>query len=414
MHGDVSRALNEHLNIMTPCDLCELTEHIQFKELRTVIGVMYGPWPEAVAERYCYIILFKNLTYFLKMSVEKVFFAVHDSPACHYRSSSRHYSCQSFSNHVRVSSQSSGMDCEIIDTLLSLFDEGIAIYFPSEVFNFTVYFFKGLINGYRSHRHRTISDNPLTGLVDIVACRKVHKCVATPITAPHGLAYFLFDSGRKGGVTDIGIEFYQKITADNHRFCFRVVYVGRKHCSAGGYFITYKLRSDMAFDSKSVGIGVFTDSHIFHLRGDDSLSCESHLGYGFAFLRSARCISVSEADIVEGFVSFSRFAVIGGYRWQLFEIVAAGNPLLTHARESLVDVNRYCGIGIGSARIVNCYGGIFSSHFLSIDDFHRWSEIDLSHRDFDWVNLTRNVDFFRGGIGTDVYVFYFHCFVLGI
>ncbi len=79
------------------------------------------------------------------------------------------------------------MDREIVHALLGLFDQCVAVDFPCQIFHTPVHFLQSLIYRHCAHRHRTVAYDPLSGLVDIVAGREVHKRVAAPVAAPHGL-----------------------------------------------------------------------------------------------------------------------------------------------------------------------------------------------------------------------------------
>ena len=68
----------------------------------------------------------------------------------------------------------SGMDGEVVNPLLTLLDQGVAVYLPSEFTHVAVHFFKSLVNGHSSHRHRTIAYDPLAGFMDIVAGAQIH------------------------------------------------------------------------------------------------------------------------------------------------------------------------------------------------------------------------------------------------
>ncbi len=92
---------------------------------------------------------------------------------------------------------------EVINSLFALFDKCIAVYLPCQFLYITVYFLKCLIDRYSPHRYWAVADNPLAGLVYVVACREVHQCVSAPIAAPHGFFNLFLYAGRESGVSDI-------------------------------------------------------------------------------------------------------------------------------------------------------------------------------------------------------------------
>ena len=51
--------------------------------------------------------------------------------------------------------------------------------------------------------------------------------VSAPHARPTHFLDFLFDRGSHGAVADVGVDLYQEITADRHRFGFRMIDIGR-------------------------------------------------------------------------------------------------------------------------------------------------------------------------------------------
>ena len=60
---------------------------------------------------------------------------------------------------------------EVVYALFALFNQGIAVELPREVFHFAVHFLHCLINGNRTYGNRTVADNPFAGFVDIFSGR---------------------------------------------------------------------------------------------------------------------------------------------------------------------------------------------------------------------------------------------------
>src|SRR5439155_26720038 len=108
---------------------------------------------------------------------------------------------------------------------------------------------------------------------------------------------------------DIGVNFYQEIPPDDHRFAFWVVDVGRDDRATTRNFVAHELGRDLARDicaegfagmllSKIVSVvavivdrgagitdpsycaPVFADGNEFHLWSDDALPCVPELSHG--------------------------------------------------------------------------------------------------------------------------------------
>ena len=102
VHGHVAGALDEHLHIVAPCDFGEFAEHVEFEELRAVVGVVYGAGAQSVAERHGHVIPGQNLAYLLEMGIEEILFVVDHGPPGHDGSSAAHNAGEAFGDHVGV------------------------------------------------------------------------------------------------------------------------------------------------------------------------------------------------------------------------------------------------------------------------------------------------------------------------
>ena len=61
------------------------------------------------------------------------------------------------------------MDGEVVDALLGLFDERVAVDFPGEVLDASVDFFQGLVDGDGADGDGGVAEDPLAGGVDVLA-----------------------------------------------------------------------------------------------------------------------------------------------------------------------------------------------------------------------------------------------------
>ena len=134
------------------------------------------------------------------------------------------------------------MDGEVIDPLLCLFDEGVAINLPSQFLGTAADFFERLINRHRADRHGRIANDPLACRVDVFARGKIHDGVGAPFGGPTHFLDFFLDRRSDGAVADIGVDFYEEIAADDHRLAFRVIDVRRDDRAAASDFCPHELR----------------------------------------------------------------------------------------------------------------------------------------------------------------------------
>src|SRR5262245_17919917 len=192
------------------------------------------------------------------------------------------------------------MDGKIIDALFGLLDEGIAEDLPGEFLSFAVYFFQSLIDGYGTDRHRRVTQNPLSRLMDVLTGGQVHYRVSSPACRPDHLFHFFFDRRGNGGVANISVNLHQEIATDNHRLEFWVVNVGRNDSASPGDLVPHKFWCNDWRNTGSPGVAamllrqarvavlltirlrqlvrlIFTDGDILHLRRNNAFAGVVHL-----------------------------------------------------------------------------------------------------------------------------------------
>ena len=118
------------------------------------------------------------------MRVKKIFFVMRQTPFRHDRTAARDDAGHAFRGQRNVTQQHAGVDREIIDALLGLFDQRVAENFPRQIFGFAIDFFERLINRHGADRHGRIANNPFARFVNIFAGRQIHHRVGAPADAP--------------------------------------------------------------------------------------------------------------------------------------------------------------------------------------------------------------------------------------
>ena len=103
-----------------------------------------------------------------------------ETPLAHDASAAAYDTAQTLVCQMHVVSSDSGMDGEVVHSLLTLLDKRIAVNLPVEVFHFAVHLFQRLVDRNGAYRHRTVAHDPFARLVDIVAGGEVHERVAAP------------------------------------------------------------------------------------------------------------------------------------------------------------------------------------------------------------------------------------------
>ena len=128
------------------------------------------------------------------MLIEEALLLVVETPLAHDTSAAAYDTAEACVGEVYVVQTDSGMDSEVVHSLLTLLDERVAVYFPAEVFHLAVHLLQCLIDRHGAYRYRTVSENPLSCLVDIVSGREVHHGVAAPFARPYRLVHLFLDA----------------------------------------------------------------------------------------------------------------------------------------------------------------------------------------------------------------------------
>ena len=118
------------------------------------------------------------------MFVKETLAVVHQAPFAHDAAATAHDAAQPFLGQMHIVAAYAGMDGEVVHSLLALFNQGVAVDFPGEVFHLAVHFLQCLVDGDSAHGNGTVADNPFARFVDILSGGEVHQRVAAPFTAP--------------------------------------------------------------------------------------------------------------------------------------------------------------------------------------------------------------------------------------
>ncbi len=167
-----------------------------------------------------------------------------EAPLGHDRAAARHDAGQALRRHRNERQPHTGVNREVVDTLLGLLDQRVAKDLPRQLFGLAVDFFERLIDRHRADRHRRVAQNPLARLVNVLAGRQIHHRVRAPANRPRHLLDFFADRRRDRGVADVGVDLHQKVAADDHRLGFRMIDVGRNDRAAARDFVADELGCD--------------------------------------------------------------------------------------------------------------------------------------------------------------------------
>ena len=233
---------------MCPGDLGELAQRLQLGELRAVVGVGDGAGAQAVAEREGHVVGPHDVADVLEALVEEALLVMRQAPLGHDRAAAADDAGDAVGGERHVGQAHAGVDGEIVDALLALLDQRVAIDLPGELDGIAAALLQRLVDRHRADRHRRVAQDPLARVVDVAAGGEVHDRVGAPADRPHHLLDLLLDRGGDGGVADVGVDLHQEVAADDHRLQFGVVDVGRDDGAAAGDLVAHELRRDVLGD----------------------------------------------------------------------------------------------------------------------------------------------------------------------
>ena len=244
VHGHVARALDHDLAALVPGDLGELAQGLELGELRGIVGVGVAAGPQAVAQRERHVVLAHDVANVAEVLVEEALAMLGQAPLRHHRAAAAHDAGDALGRQRHMGQPHAGMDGEVVDALLALLDQRVAIDLPRELGGIAADLLQRLVDRHGADRHRRIAHDPFARVVDVAAGRQVHDRVGAPADRPHHLLDLFLHRGGDRRVADVGVDLHQEIAADRHRLELAVVDVGRDDGAAHRHFLAHELGRD--------------------------------------------------------------------------------------------------------------------------------------------------------------------------
>ena len=264
---DVAGALDHDLDVVAPRHLGELAQGAQLGELRLVVGIGDRARPQPVAQGEGDVVGGEDLAQLLEAGVEEVLLVMGQTPRRHDRAAAAHDARHASGRERDVAQQDPGVDGEVVDTLLGLLDDGVAVDLPGELLGPAVHFFEGLVDGHGADGHGRVAHDPFTGGVDVGPRGQVHHGVGAPTGGP-GQLLDLF--GHRRGhrrVPDVGVHLHEEGPPDGHGLGLGVVDVGGDDGAARRHLVAH-----------GDGVHLLAQRHEFHLGGDLPAPARSAVG----------------------------------------------------------------------------------------------------------------------------------------
>ena len=269
---------------------------------------------------------------------------VRQAPCRHDRAAARDDAGHALRGERHVAQQHAGVDREVVDALLRLLDQRVAVDLPGQLLRLAVDLLQRLVDRHGADGHGRVADDPLAGRVDVLAGRQVHDGVGAPAGRPRHLLDLLLDGGGDGGVADVGVDLHQEVAADDHRLALGVVDVGRDDG-----------RPRATSSRTNSGVDVLAQRDELHLRRDDAAAGVVHLGDVAAGLRAERLTSQAGELLGRGRVAVA-VSVVGRRRRARpgdgSTSPRSTDPRLAQRRQAAADVGGDSGVGVRAARVV--------------------------------------------------------------
>src|SRR5215471_12708740 len=102
------------------------------------------------------------------------------TPFGHDGTATRHNTRDAPGSQGNIAQEHASVDREVIDPLLSLLNQRIAVDLPGEFLSLATHLLQSLINRYGTNGHGRVAQDPLTRLVDVLASGQVHDGIGSP------------------------------------------------------------------------------------------------------------------------------------------------------------------------------------------------------------------------------------------
>ena len=152
---------------------------------------------------------------------------VREAPLRDDRAAARDDPRHAHRRHRHVAQQHAGVHGEVVHPLLRLLDERVAVDLPGEVLGRAAALLERLVDRHRPDRHGRVPEDPLAGLVDVLARGQVHHRVGAPERRPAELLDLFLDGRGDRRVPDVGVDLHREVPADDHRLELGMIDVRR-------------------------------------------------------------------------------------------------------------------------------------------------------------------------------------------
>ena len=184
VHGDVARALVHDLHPVLPGDLREIPLYLELRELGLVVRIMNRTRPQPVPQGERDVVGGHDLANLAEMRVGEVLLMMRHAPFREDGSPARDDSRQPVRGEGNEPEKYPGVHREVVDALLALLDQGVAVDLPREILGNPVDLLERLVNRHGSDGHRRVAKNPLAGLVDVFPRGEIHDGIRAPEGGP--------------------------------------------------------------------------------------------------------------------------------------------------------------------------------------------------------------------------------------
>lgn len=166
---------------------------MQLSKLHFIISILNRTRAQTITQQQQNIISSTDFTNFTEVLIEEIFLIIREAPFHHNQTTTRDNTSQAFHSHQHIAQQYTHIDSKVIHTLLSLFQQHVTEHFPDKIFSNPINLLQHLVDQHYTNQHQAITQNPLTGFMNIATSKEIHHHIHSPAGRPYQLFHFFFN-----------------------------------------------------------------------------------------------------------------------------------------------------------------------------------------------------------------------------
>mmetsp|Transcript_59573 Transcript_59573/g.72914 ORF Transcript_59573/g.72914 Transcript_59573/m.72914 type:complete len:477 (+) Transcript_59573:302-1732(+) len=230
------------LDTLLPSTLGQIALHLELAELGLVIGILDAARTESITNAEGHVVLLANVQNVIPVLVCEILLVLGDAQLGMDGTTTADNTSEALGCQWHKTQQHTRMNRPIVHTLFGLLDQRLAEDLPRQILRNTINLLQSLVNWDRANGHRTVSNDPLTCLMDVLSSAQVHQGISTPKRAPLQFLNLFLDGRGHCRVANIGIDLHLEVSADDHGLRLWMIAIGRNDGTSTCNFRADELR----------------------------------------------------------------------------------------------------------------------------------------------------------------------------